>query len=155
VGWRAGVYSILGERIQAASPGMEELMKVMVFLLVSMCALLMISCVPSEPVAPVAEQRPHELEMHGEVRVDDYYWLRERANPEVLAYLEAENAYTKAVMATTEALQEELYTELKNRIPSTPSTAGARARWRRPRRSPSMSTRWPRVTTSARCGPAR
>jgi oligopeptidase B len=90
-----------------------------------MCALLMISCVPSEPVAPVAEQRPHELEMHGEVRVDDYYWLRERANPEVLAYLEAENAYTKAVMATTEALQEELYTELKNRIQPDESTAPA------------------------------
>ena len=54
--------------------------------------------------------------MHGDVRVDDYFWLRERENPEVLAYLEAENAFTKTVMAGTEELQTELFEELKNRL---------------------------------------
>ena len=53
----------------------------------------------SEP--PMAEARPTTLEKHGDVRVDDYYWLRERDDPEVVRYLEAENAYTEAAMADT------------------------------------------------------
>jgi oligopeptidase B len=85
----------------------------------------MVSCAPSAPVAPVAEKRPFALELHGDQRVDDYYWLRERANPEVLAYLEAENAYTEAVMAKSEALREELFTELKDRIQPDQSTVPA------------------------------
>jgi len=100
-------------------------MKASRFLMFAVCALLVISCVPSEPVAPVAGKKPVELEMHGDVRIDDYYWLRERTNPEVLSYLEAENAYTKAVMAKTEALQEELYNELKDRIQPDESTVPA------------------------------
>jgi oligopeptidase B len=76
-------------------------------------------------VAPVAEKRPHELEIHGDVRIDDYYWLRERTNPEVLAYLEAENAFTSVVMAKTEAVQAELFEELKNRIQPDESTVPA------------------------------
>jgi oligopeptidase B len=66
--------------------------------------------------APVAAVRPTELEQHGDVRVDDYYWLRERENPEVIAYLEAENAYVDAVMAHTEALQQKLFDEIVGRI---------------------------------------
>jgi oligopeptidase B len=100
-------------------------MKVLVFVLVAICAVLMISCAPSEPVAPMAEKKPVELELHGDLRVDNYYWLRERTNPEVLSYLEAENSYTSAVMAKTEALQEELFTELKNRIQPDESTVPA------------------------------
>ena len=46
---------------------------------------------------PSAPRRPHPIVAHGDERVDDWYWLRERDNPEVLAYLEAENAYTEAV----------------------------------------------------------
>ena len=53
------------------------------------------------------------------VRVDDYYWLRERDNPEVTAYLEAENEHTRAVMEPTEALQETLFAEIKARIKQT------------------------------------
>jgi len=53
---------------------------------------------------------------HGNVRVDQYYWLKDRNNPEVIKYLEDENAYTKAVMAHTEALQGRLYEELKGRV---------------------------------------
>ncbi len=68
------------------------------------------------PEPPVAEKKPKELEIHGDVRVDDYYWLRERENPEVIGYLEAENAYLEAAMADTEALQQELFDEIVARI---------------------------------------
>jgi oligopeptidase B len=53
--------------------------------------------------------------MHGDVRIDDYFWLNQRDNPEVLAYLEQENAYTARVMAHTADLQEKLFQELKSR----------------------------------------
>jgi len=65
---------------------------------------------------PVAAVRPHRFDEHGNVRVDPYYWLKDRNNPEVIKYLEDENAYTKAVMAHTQALQERLYEELKGRV---------------------------------------
>ena len=100
-------------------------MKLSMFALAAVGIVFLVSCGPTSTVAPVAEKRPHELEMHGDVRIDDYYWLRERTNPEVLAYLEAENAYSSAVMAKTEALQEKLFEELKNRIQPDESTVPA------------------------------
>ena len=69
-----------------------------------------------EALAPRAAVKPHELTVHGETRVDDYYWLRERENPEVIAYLEAENEYTEEVMASTASLRDELYEEMRARI---------------------------------------
>jgi len=66
--------------------------------------------------APVAALRPHRFDEFGTVRIDQYYWLKDRNNPEVIKYLEDENAYTKAVMAHTEALQGRLYDELKGRV---------------------------------------
>ncbi len=60
-----------------------------------------------------------KLEKHGDVRVDNYYWLRERENHEVIAYLRAENAYTDTMMHHTEALQEKLYKEIVGRIKQT------------------------------------
>jgi len=68
---------------------------------------------------PVARIVPHKLEKHGHVRVDNYYWLRERNNPEVIKYLEAENQYTEAMMAHTAALQERLFQEFRTRIKQT------------------------------------
>ena len=65
--------------------------------------------------APRARVSPVRLEKHGVVRTDDYHWLRERGDPAVTAHLEAENAYTQAVMAPTEALQETLFAEIKGR----------------------------------------
>lgn len=65
---------------------------------------------------PVAGKRPHRLEAHGEVRIDDYYWLRERDNPDVVAYLEAENRYAEAVLSHTAELQEKLFREITGRI---------------------------------------
>ncbi|MEE8467283.1 MAG: S9 family peptidase, partial [Planctomycetota bacterium] len=66
--------------------------------------------------APRAEVRPQRLKIHGDLRIDDYYWLREREDPQVLAYLEAENAYTSAFMEHTEPLQQELFEELRGRV---------------------------------------
>ena len=59
----------------------------------------------------------------GHTRVDEYYWLREKDNPAVIANLDAENAYTKAVMAHTAALQESLYEEIKSRVKERDSSA--------------------------------
>src|SRR3989441_4560901 len=65
---------------------------------------------------PIAAVRPNRFDEFGTVRIDQYYWLKDRSNPEVIKYLEDENAYTKAVMAHTEALQGRLYDELKGRV---------------------------------------
>ena len=72
---------------------------------------------------PAVEKKPKELETHGDVRVDDYFWLRERENPEVIAYLEAENAYTDSAMADASGLRERLFKEMKSRIKEDDSTA--------------------------------
>ena len=62
---------------------------------------------------------PHVHEAHDDRRPDDYHWLRDREDPDVVAYLEAENAYTEAVMAPTKDIQERLYTEIVGRIQET------------------------------------
>ena len=69
--------------------------------------------------APIAPRRPHRHEKHGDVRVDDYYWLRERDNPEIRKYLEAENAYVQEVMADTSGFEDRLFEEIKARIKQT------------------------------------
>ncbi|MEQ9564070.1 MAG: S9 family peptidase, partial [Woeseiaceae bacterium] len=74
------------------------------------------ACSNDRPAEPSAEKRPVELELHGDVRVDDYYWLRERENPEVIAYLEAENAYMEKALEPFMGLQKVLYDEMKSRI---------------------------------------
>lgn len=66
--------------------------------------------------APRAPRHPKELTAHGDVRIDPYYWLNDRNDPEVIKYLEAENAYTEAQLKHTEALQEKLYKEITGRI---------------------------------------
>ena len=65
---------------------------------------------------PKCEQKPKTLEIHGDERVDPYYWLNERESEEVLNYLRAENKYTEEVLKPTENLQEELYEEMRSRI---------------------------------------
>lgn len=83
------------------------------------------TCANSDPIPPVAEVVPHELEAHGDVRIDDYYWLRDRDNPKVIAYLKAENAYMDTVMADTVPLQQTLFEEIKGRIKQTDSSVPA------------------------------
>src|SRR5512145_579843 len=68
---------------------------------------------------PVAMKKPHTTQVHGLTLTDNYFWLREKGSPEVIKYLEAENAYTDAVMAPTKALQETLYKEMLGRIKQT------------------------------------
>ncbi len=71
------------------------------------------------PAAPVAKKVPKVTAIHGHKLVDNYFWLRDKKNPEVRAYLEAENVYTEAVMKPTEPLQNKLYGEMLSRIKET------------------------------------
>ena len=71
------------------------------------------------PKPPMAEKKTKTTNIHGETLVDDFFWLREKSNPQVIAYLEAENAYTDSVMKPTEALQEKLYKEMVGHIKET------------------------------------
>ena len=71
------------------------------------------------PQPPVATKRPHTTEIHGYTLKDDYFWLREKSNPEVIKYLESENAYTEEVMKPTKGMQETLYAEMLGRIKQT------------------------------------
>ena len=68
---------------------------------------------------PPTEKKPKITEINGDRLVDNYFWLREKTNPAVIAHLEAENAYTAAVMKPTEALQDKLYTEILSHIKQT------------------------------------
>jgi oligopeptidase B len=71
---------------------------------------------PMRPAPPAAPRRPKIDIVQGERREDEYFWLRDKDSPEVTAYLEAENAYTDAVMKDTEAFQDALYREMLARI---------------------------------------
>ncbi|MGH9442037.1 MAG: S9 family peptidase [Thermoanaerobaculia bacterium] len=73
----------------------------------------------SDATPPVAGRNPRELRLHGETRIDDYFWLREKDDPAVFAYLEAENAYGAAVMKPTGPLQETLYREMRGHLKET------------------------------------
>jgi oligopeptidase B len=65
---------------------------------------------------PVAAIKPHTLEKHKDVRIDNYYWLNDRENPEVIDYLNKENAYYEAMTAHTKDFQKSLFEEMKSRI---------------------------------------
>ncbi|MGH1386880.1 S9 family peptidase [Kordia sp.] len=65
---------------------------------------------------PILAKKPTKLEKHGDVRIDNYYWLNDRENSEVIAYLEAENAYNDAMTAHTKDFQKDLFEEIKGRI---------------------------------------
>ncbi|KAJ0963954.1 hypothetical protein J5N97_029076 [Dioscorea zingiberensis] len=68
--------------------------------------------------APVAKKVPHEMVMFGDVRVDNYYWLRDdsRSNPEIIAHLKAENEYTDRIMSGVKQFEEKLFAEIRGRI---------------------------------------
>ncbi len=65
---------------------------------------------------PIAKIIPHELEKHGHIRVDNYYWLNERENPEVIDYLNKENDFYQKLTEHTKVFQKELFDEMKARI---------------------------------------
>jgi oligopeptidase B len=66
---------------------------------------------------------PHPLSVHGNERVDDWYWLRERDDPEVRAHLEAENAYADAVLAPLQGLRDRIFEEIRGRVQETDESA--------------------------------
>ena len=73
---------------------------------------------------PIPKKIPHELEAHGDVRIDDYYWMRDdsRSDPELISYLESENEYFKKWSDSKINYQSEIYDELKNMIPDEEET---------------------------------
>lgn len=78
--------------------------------------------VMNKPLPPKAEKIEKKLTAHGQTRIDNYYWMNDRNDPKVIAYLEAENAYTDTVMKHTENFQEKLYEEIVGRIKQTDET---------------------------------
>ncbi len=92
--------------------------------LLPLLLVLMPPALAAQPATPpVAAQKPHQHVNFGVVRDDPYFWLRERENPEVIAYLTAENAYTEAMTAPIKPLQETLYHEIIGRIKQDDSSA--------------------------------
>ena len=77
-------------------------------------------------VPPVAKKVPKDIVTNGDKRVDDYFWLREKTNAEVLAYLEAENAYGEAVTRPQQPFRERLYAEMLGHLQETDSSAPVR-----------------------------
>src|SRR4051812_6116157 len=71
------------------------------------------------PQPPIAHLEPVENILHGDLRIDHYAWLRHKEDPEVLAYLNAENAYTDAFLEQTKPFQQKLYQEMLARIQQT------------------------------------
>src|SRR5437868_11664277 len=88
-------------------------------LMMTSLSALLLTAADSVPAPPIAKKVPHETEINGHKMLDNYYWLREKSNPEVRAYLEKENAYTDAVMKPTEPLQKKLYDEMLSRVKET------------------------------------
>ena len=79
--------------------------------------IILAACTTKEKIMPpVAKKVAKELTIHGDTRIDNYYWMNDRKDPEVIAHLDAENAYKEAVMKHTESLQENLFDEIKSII---------------------------------------
>ena len=106
------------------TPNWYAMQKIILFFII----ILMIACNnipdnmhnkyhwPENTLPPVAAKIPKELLAHNDKRIDDYYWMNDRKNPEVIKYLEAENSYTDTMLSGTNEFQDKLYTEMKSRI---------------------------------------
>ena len=92
--------------------------------LISLFSLLIIACTNTTPemkpdaslIPPTADQKPYQHKIHDDIRMDPYYWLKERENPEVIDYLERENDYYQKSTKHLIPLQDELFKEMKGRI---------------------------------------
>jgi len=94
-----------------------------VVVLMSLIIGAMAGCGGKAPSPPTARIEPHAMTIHGDTRVDNYYWLNQRDNPEVIAYLEAENAYLADMTRGIGDLQQTLFDEMKDRIKPDDSSA--------------------------------
>src|SRR6185312_2993436 len=83
---------------------------------------------PTRLQPPVAAKVPVERTHHGDTFIDEYEWLRQKDNPDVIAHLEAENAYTEAVTAGQQDLREAIFAEIKERTEETDLSVPARKR---------------------------
>ena len=98
-------------------------MKNLAYFLASVVGLLVVSCsnntqkmAPKNMTPPLADAKEKYIEMHGDVRLDPYYWLNDREDEEVLDYLERENDYHGKMTAHTKDFQADLFQEMKARI---------------------------------------
>ncbi|RUT73474.1 S9 family peptidase [Ancylomarina longa] len=96
-------------------------MKIKSFVSLALVVISFLSCKPKVklPEPPIAQKFPKELSIHGDTRIDNYYWLNQREDSSVIDYLKAENAYTNAVMKHTETFQTKLFDEMVARIKKT------------------------------------
>ena len=74
------------------------------------------------PQPPMTEKKTKTTKIHDDTMIDDYFWLRDKTNPQVVAHLEAENTYAEAMMKPTTALQDKLYKEMVGHIKETDVT---------------------------------
>jgi len=87
---------------------------------ISLALAIWLSGCPSRPLTPpTAKIEPKTTIIHSDTLIDNYAWLREKSNPEVIQYLEDENAYTEAIMKPTRRFQKKLYKEMLARIKET------------------------------------
>jgi oligopeptidase B len=100
-----------------------EIVSVLMLCLPSVAVIAQVQLAAEGNLPPAAARIPKDVTVHGDRRVDDYFWLRDRTNPAVLDYLRAEDAYTDGVMAPTVPLQNTLYAEMLARIKETDSSA--------------------------------
>ncbi|WP_320018055.1 S9 family peptidase [Labilibaculum manganireducens] len=104
-------------------------MKFKLFLSIAVTALLAMSCGPkaTTPKPPVAKKIAKELTIHGDTRIDNYYWMNQREDTAVINYLKAENSYTDAMMKHTEEFQTKLFDEMIARIKKTDESVPAKS----------------------------
>ncbi|WP_461632943.1 S9 family peptidase [Labilibaculum euxinus] len=104
-------------------------MKFKLFFSIAVTALLAMSCGPkaTTPKPPVAKKIVKELTIHGDTRIDNYYWMNQREDTAVINYLNAENSYTDAMMKHTEEFQTKLFDEMIARIKKTDESVPAKS----------------------------
>lgn len=85
-------------------------------LILSLSLTIFYGCSNMNIAPPIADIKEKKLVIHDDARIDNYYWLNDRENPEVISYLEEENKYTDAVLKSTKNLQVKLFNEMKSRI---------------------------------------
>jgi len=102
---------------EPANPMMKTLIVSAILLMSTVLPISLNAADAAKP--PVAKTNPKDVSVQGDRRIDNYFWLRDKQNPDVAAYLEAENAYADSVMKGTGPLQESLYKELVGHVKET------------------------------------
>ena len=85
-------------------------------LILTLTVITLYSCNNMNVTPPIAKKVEKKLEIHNDVRIDNYYWLNQRENPEVISYLDEENKYKEAKLKSTKKFQKKLFQEMKDRI---------------------------------------